>query len=185
MKRVLIVFMLFFVLSGCKSTGGIEPGLLLREQLLQAEVCRFTALITADYTDYMYTFTLECVSDKQGNITFTVVEPASIAGVNGRIDAEGGSFTFDDTILAFPLIADDQLTPISVPWLLIRTLRGGYISAGGQDGEHFKLQMDDSYEEDPLTLEVWLNDDRHPIHCDFLWRNRRILTAEIVDFSIV
>lgn len=185
MKRVIIAVLFFTLLTGCKNADSIEPGIALREQLLQANECRFTVVITADYTEYTYTFTLDCISDKNGNITFCVIEPESIRHVTGRIDSEGGRIVFDDQILAFPLIADDQLTPVSVPWLLMRTLRGGYISAGGKDGDNFKLQMDDSFEEDPLTLDIWLDDKYQPIHCDFLWRNRRILTAEIKNFSIL
>ena len=186
MKRLsAVVVLVFLLLSGCNDSEGIKPGMDLRNQLHQANGCRFTAIITADYGEYSYTFRLDCSSDQQGNVRFCVVEPESIQGITGTIDASGGKLTFEGQILAFPMIADDQITPVSAPWLLIRSIRGGYISAGGTDGEYYKLQLDDSYEEDPLQLVIWLDSNNMPIHCDILWRNRRILTAEIENFAFL
>ena len=93
--------------------------------------------------------------------------------------------TFDSEILAFPIVADGYITPVSLPWLFVRTLQGGYIKAGGNDGEFYKVQMDDSYEEDPMTIDIWLDDKNLPIHCDLLWDNRRILSAEIKSFALL
>jgi len=185
MRRIIAIFLLLTVLTGCKNTDGTKPAVLLREKLLQSNGCSFLAVVTADYGESIYTFSLDCTADADGNITFTVADPETIKGISGRIDQEGGKLTFDDQVLAFPLLADDQLTPVSVPWLLVRTLRGGYISAGGKDGEHYKVQIDDSYEEDPLQLDIWLDDANLPIHCDFLWNGRRILSAEIKNFAIL
>ena len=185
MRRFLPLMLFVVFLCGCSKTDGTESALLLRERLLQSSGCRFSANITADYGDATYAFVLDCQSDAEGNITFTVVEPETIQGITGMIDSAGGKLTFDDRILAFPLLADDQLTPVAVPWLLVRTLRSGYISAGGRDGDAYKIQMDDSYEEDPLRLDVWLNDEYIPIHCDFLWNNRRFLSAEIKNFAFL
>ena len=181
MRRIL-PFFLVFLFVGCAKTDGTGPALSLRERLLQSKGCRFEVVITADYGDRIYSFTMNCITDCDGNVSFTVSEPESIAGISGIIDSEGGKLTFDDKLLAFPLLADDQLTPVSAPWLMMRTIRSGYISAGGEDGDQYKIQMDDSYEEDPLRLEVWLNQDNTPVHCDFIWKNRRFLSAKINNF---
>lgn len=185
MKRIFAVLVLLLILTGCQNSDGTEPAMTLRDALLQAEGCSFLAVVTADYGDSNYTFTMDCSGDALGNVRFTVAEPETIQGITGVIDHEGGKLTFDDQVLAFPLLADEQLTPVSAPWLLVRTLRGGYISAGGQDGEYYKVQMDDSYEEDPLRMDVWLDDRNMPVHCDFLWANRRILSVEIRNFQIL
>lgn len=182
MKRVIAVLLLFCLLPGCKSMKGTAPALALREELLNANGCSFRAGITADYGDVVYTFSLDCVADSSGNISFTVVAPETISGVTGNIDQIGGSLTFEDQVLAFPLVADGQLSPVSAPWLLIKTLRSGYISSGGQDGAYYKLQMDDSYEEDPLRADIWLDTANKPTHCDFMWDNKRILSVEITNF---
>lgn len=185
MRRLLPLLLLAIFLFGCKKTDGTEPALILRERLMESSGCSFKTVITADYGDSSYTFIMDCRADSEGNITFTVAEPETIQGITGKIDAEGGRLTFDERVLAFPLLTDGQLTPVSVPWLLMRTLRGGYISAGGRDGENYKIQMDDSYEEDPLRVDIWLNEENVPIHCDFMWNNRRFLSAQIIDFAFL
>lgn len=185
MRRVLSVLLMFSLLTGCKSMKGTDPALVLREKLLTANGCSFRTVITADYGDHYYVFTLDCTADSSGDISFTVVSPETISGITGTIDQAGGNLTFEDQILAFPLVADDQLSPISAPWLLVRTLRSGYISSGGQDGEYYKLQMDDSYEEDPLRADIWLDDGNIPTHCDFMWDNKRILSVEIANFAFL
>lgn len=185
MRRVLIVFLLISTLCGCQKKNTIAPALQLRDSLLQADGCQFDAVITADYGDVTYSFTLKCNADSSGNISFIVIEPDSIAGITGNIDADGGELTFDEEILTFPVLADGYITPVSVPWLLVRSLRGGYIRAGGQDREHYRIQIDDSFEDDPLTADVFLDDQYLPVHCDFLWNNRRILSAKITSFTFV
>lgn len=185
MRRLAAILLILTMFSGCSKADGTGPGMLLRERLLSAAGCSFQAVVTADYGSSTYTFIMDCAADSDGNVTFTVVQPESIRGISGIIDHAGGKLTFDDKVLAFPLLADEQLTPVSVPWLLVRTLRSGYIGSGGADGEHYKLEMDDSYEEDPLRMDLWLDGDNLPIHCDFLWNNRRIMSAEIKSFAFL
>ena len=183
MRKVITAILLITLLCGCQDENAIAPAMQLRNSILNADGCRFVADITADYGEMIYTFSLECISDSRGNIEFVVTEPKSIEGITGRINAEGGALTFDNEILAFPVLANGYITPVSVPWLLVRTIRGGYIRAGGQDNKHYKVQMDDSYEEDPLTIDLWLDNRNLPVCCEFLWNNRRILTAEIKSFT--
>ena len=185
MRRILAIVMMLIILTGCKKSNGTEPALALRDKILQSEGCRFTVVIDADYGETLYSFTMDCISDQSGNVTFTVVKPDTIRGITGKVDSEGGSITFDDKVLSFPLLADEQLTPVSTPWLLLRTLRSGYISGGGKDGDYYKVIIDDTYENEVLKTQVWLDDQNMPIHCDFLWKNRRILTAKVENFAIV
>ena len=185
MKRIITLLLLISLFAGCARQDAVEPALRFRNQLLQSKGCSFRVDVLADYGDYSYKFVMDCSADDSGNISFTVVEPKTISGITGRIDSEGGKLSFDDQVLAFPLLADEQLTPVSVPWLLIRTLRGGYISAGGKDGDNYKIRMDDSYEEDPLCLDVWLDKEDMPVFCDFMWNNRRILSAKISEFAFL
>lgn len=157
MKRFGAVILLVLFLSGCGGASGeMNRSLMLREKL-QKGSCAFTAKVTADYGDKLYIFTLNCVGDAQGDLSFTVEEPESISGITGRITGAGGELTFEDTALSFPLMADGQVTPVSGPWLLLKTLRSGYLSSAGMDGEYLRLCMDDSYRDDALHLDIWVN----------------------------
>ena len=183
MKRFLAVF-LILLLSGCFAQDNTEPALQLRQKLLGCETCSFQTVVTADYGDEIYTFTMDCNMATDGSVTFSVVEPETICGIAGKLSADCGALTFDDQVLAFPMLADEQVTPVSAPYLLVKTLRSGYIRACGADGAMTKLQINDSYEEQALELDIWLNAEMMPVHCDILYSGRRFLTVAINNFVI-
>ena len=155
-----------------------------RDKLLSAQGCRFSAEITADYGDTLYTFGMDCQADPSGNMTFQVTEPDSIAGIEGSVSYSGGTLDFADTALQFDLMADDQLTPVSAPWILLKTLRSGYIASACYEEELLRLSVDDSYEDDALRLDVWLRDG-NPVRGDVLYDGLRILTLDVKDFELL
>lgn len=185
MKKMGALVLAMFLLAGCSNAKNyINRALELRSRLHRSEGCSFTAGITADYGDQLYQFTLSCQGDSQGNLAFTVMEPETIAGITGNISNRGGELTFDDSVLEFPLMADGLLTPISAPWLLLKTLRGGYLTSAGMEGELLRLAVDDSYEEDALHLDIWLDGEDRPVQADICYDERRILSLTIEDFQI-
>ncbi len=180
MKRLfLIVFSILF-LCGCAKQEEMDVALRLRSDILNAKKCEFSIHITADYGDKTYAFSMDCVGDEKGNVTFTVTKPETIAGIQGSITADGGNLTFDDTFLAIPMLTDDQITPVSAPWILMRTLRGGCITSCCEG----RITIDDSYADDALTLDILLDNSNLPKQADIYWKNRRILTVEVLSFVL-
>ena len=171
-------------LTGCLGKNEeLDRAMELRAKLL-AGPCTFQTSVTADYGDKIYSFGMYCETDTKGNVGFRVTSPETIAGIEGKISSEGGKLTFDDTVLAFPLLADDQVTPVSAPYLLIKTLRGGYVRSAGEENELVRVTIDDSYAEDTLQLDIWLDDGNVPVRAEVLYDGRRILSMEITDFQI-
>ena len=185
MKRIVAVVCLLILLVGCSGAGDeLDRAMALRAKML-AQGVAFDAEITADYGDKTYQFSMECEADSQGELTFAVKEPQSISGISGKLSASGGKLTFDDKALAFSLLADDQITPVSAPWILIRTLRSGYLTSCGLDGGVIRVAIDDSYEEDALHLDIWLDEKDLPQRCEILWKGRRILSVDVKNFRFV
>lgn len=186
MKRAAVLVCLLIMLTGCTSENTeLERGMALRAKLLSAESCSFDAEILADYGDKLHTFALACQGDAQGNLTFTVTAPERISGITGTITEEGGRLTFDDTALQFDLMADDQITPVSAPWIFLKTLRGGYLTSAGMEGEQLRLSIDDSYEDDALHLDIWLDRNDLPEKAEILYDGRTILSLTVKNFAIV
>ena len=184
MKKLSVLLIVLLFLGGCSGKQEeLERAMTLRAKLLASE-CSFDAKITADYGDKLYVFAMTCQGDSRGNLAFTVTEPESIAGITGIISQDGGKLTFDDTALAFPLMADDQLTPVSAPWIFLKTLRGGYLTSANTEEELLHLTIDDSYEEDALQLDIWLDGQNHPVQADILYDGRRILTVQVSNFTL-
>ena len=174
------------LLCGC--SGGqhlIDRAMMLRSNLQTAKGCSFDAVITADYGDQIYTFAMGCQVDAHGNLFFTVLKPESITGIEGFFDAQGGKLTFDGHILTFPMLADGQVTPVSAPWIMYQTLIGGYFHTAVQEDKLLHVQIDDSYEDHALQLDIWLGEEDLPVHADVLYQGRRILTIEVEKFEIL
>ena len=108
----------------------------------------------------------------------------TIRDITGQFSNRTGKLTFDDVALEFPLLADDQVTPVSAPWLLLKTLQGGYLTSAGMEGDLLRLTINETYEDDALQLDIWLNEENLPVRGDILYAGRRILTLTIKDFQI-
>lgn len=181
-----VALLLLFLLSGCSgSTEEMETGLKLRSELLQASGCSFTAEITADYGDQLHIFSMDCRSDADGGLFFTVTEPDPISGITGKLTGEGGELIFDETALYFELLAEEQLSPICGPWILMKTLRNGYVTSACREEGTIRLSIDDSYEEDPLCLDIWLNSENLPEYAEILYDGRKILSVSVKKFEIL
>lgn len=186
MKKVVILLSFLLFLGGCSdSSKEIERGMALRDQLLRASSCSFETAVTADYGDKVYVFGMTCQGDSAGNVTFSVTAPDTIAGITGSISEEGGRLIFDDTALHFDLMADEQLSPVTAPWILLKTLRSGYLTSACMEEDLLRLTIDDSYEEDALNLDIWLNSENMPVRAEILYDGRRILTLDVKAFQIM
>jgi len=131
--KILTAVLTLVLLAGCTNrNAALDRAMALRTRLLISAVS-FDAEITADYGDDLHTFAVYCEGDSQGNLGFRVTAPDSISDITGRIEAGEGKLTYSDTVLAFPLLAEDQLSPVSAPWVFYTTLRGGYLTAAGMD----------------------------------------------------
>lgn len=185
MKHLCALALLTVLLTGCGGAAKeIERAMALRTRLLAAQECSFDAEILADYGDALHSFSMACQGNDRGDLRFTVTSPESIAGITGVISREGGKLTFDDTALHFELLADDQVTPVSAPWILLRTLRGGYLTSACQEEGQLRLTMDDSFAEDALHLDIWLNEKDQPVRGEILYREKRILSLNVANFGI-
>ena len=183
MKRLLAILCLVVFLTACSGKNEeLDRAMGLRAKML-AQAVAFDTKITADYGDLTYTFSMHCQADTQGNMTFQVTEPETIAGITGTVSKEGGKLTFDGQALAFDLMADGQISPVSAPWVLIQTLRGGYLTSCNMENDRLRVSIDDRYEDDALHLEVWLQSDDQPVCAEVYWQGRRLLTLEISNFS--
>lgn len=184
MKRFSCLVMVLFLLTGCDGNGYLDKAMELRQNLIQSG-CSFDAEITADYGDVQHQFSLHCQSDQQGDLNFSVLEPESIADITGIISASEGKLTFDDKAVAFTLMAEGQLSPVSGPWIMVKALRGGYLSSCCLEDDLYHLSIDDSHEAQSLGLEVWFNEDRQITYAEIYWKGRMLLSMEIENFVYV
>ena len=185
MKRIAVLLLVIVMLCGCSGgTEQMDRAMALRGKIQQKEVT-FDAVVTADYGDKVHTFSMNCHADTLGNVKFKVTEPENIAGISGTISKGSGKLSFDDQVLAFDILADELISPVSGPWVLIETLRSGFLTSCSTEGELLRVAIDDSYAEKALHLEVWLDSNDAPQQCEIYWQGRRLLSIDVKNFAFV
>lgn len=185
MKKLAVVLCVLFLMGCSGKRGELDRAMTLRANLLGSLGYSFDAEITADYGDKLHTFAMHCTGDNDGNVEFTVTKPETLSGITGRVSSGDGELTFDDVVLHFDLLADGQVSPISGPWILVKTLLGGYLTDCVQEEDLLHLQIDDSYEDDALHLDIWLNEENLPVQAEIYYDSRRIVTMAVSNFTIL
>ena len=186
MKRFLPLLLILLFLFGC---GGaqkpIDKAMSLRSKILQSNGCSFNATITADYFDKVQVFRLQCSCDTAGNISFSVLEPASISGITGKIEGQGGKLTFDDHVLLFSLMAGNDISPVSAPWLMLNGLRSGYIRGCADSDDGLSIHIDDTLGQNTLQIVLQTNSNGILSATEIFYQQRRILAIKIDDFTFL
>ena len=183
MKKACVLAVLVAFLAGCgHSSQELERGLELRSRLQKAASSSFEAEITADYGEKIYTFSMLCEGKNNGDLLFTVTKPETIAG---RFDCEGGALTFDEHALHLGLLADGQTTPVAAPWIVYKSILGGYLTCAGLEDGIIRLTIDDSYADNALTVDVWLDENDLPASAQILYKGRSFLSLSIKNFQIL
>lgn len=183
MRRILACVVIMLLLAGCSnSSKGMDRAISLRSKMLSTEGCSFVGNITADYGDKVYSFTLDCRAQKDGTVSFEVISPEEIRGIKGNISPIGGKLTFDQQALLFEIMADGQISPVGLPWIFIKTLRSGYIKGCNAGNDGLYMQIDDSYADDALHMEIWTDTHDIPLRAELLWQGRRVLSMTVENF---
>jgi len=183
---MLACFCAVLVLTGCAASdrGEMNRVLALRGKLLKAAAWGFQAEMTADFGEKTVSFSMNCTADDKGNVAFTVAAPETISGITGEISAQGGKLTFDGTALDFGLLADGRLSPVSGSWVLTQALRGGSITGVGERDGRLVLNVNDSYADDALTLDVTLDGNDLPAQAEIFCQGKRILSMTLKNVEI-
>lgn len=182
MKRMLAVILVMLHLTGCSfAQSKMDEALHLRSKL-QNSCFAFDVRVTTDYLDKLYEFSMKCNVDTDGKLAFEVSSPETLKGISGTVSPQGGKFTFDDKVLLFEPIADGLVTPVTAPWVVIKALKGGYIKGCESYKQGIHIQLDDSYEDEALYLDVWTDSESLPTVAHIYWEGRRILSLEIENF---
>ena len=183
--RIAGLLCVFILLTGCSgSNTPIDQAIKLRNRIENSNGCAFSATVTADYGDKIYEFSMDCEIDPEGNLTFKVIKPDTIAGITGKISNAGGALTFDDQVLAFQTIADGLATPVTAPWILMKTLKSGYLKGCAETDAGYEISADDSYKDNALHLQIVLNEDL-PVSAEIFWNDRRLITMRVEGFRFL
>lgn len=181
-----LVMLLALLLGGCSAGGELpmQKALTFRAALQGAGGCGFLGEVTADFGESVYTFTLACDTDEAGTLQFTVTAPESISGITGEISGSTGKLTFDGTVLAFDSMAGGQVSPVTAAYTAAQSWRTGYIRSCGREQGRLTMAVETSFENDPLIVETWLDEEKGvPFFSEICYNGKRLLSVSITDFQ--
>ena len=156
-----------------------------RNSLLQTTSVSFDAAITADFGDILHSFQMNCQWDSTSEMKFTVLEPDSISGITGTISQDSGKIAFDDQALLFETMADGMITPVSAPWVVMVAMQSGYIKGAGVQNDGYIIQLDDSYKENALRVNLGMNSDYNPQFAEIFYDGRRVVSINFENFTML
>ena len=183
MRRILLLILILALLTGCKSEESIlSRGIQFRSELLSAGGCSFRGEITADYGEEVSSFTLDCVADHEGNVTFCVVSPETISGITGVIDGNEGKVTYDGLQLAFPLLVYDRISPVAAPGIIVECWLKEFILSAGISQYIYRATYEKKIHGNALLIDTYFEKDI-PISVELCYNGNRIIEMKITDFS--
>lgn len=180
MKKLLLPLILVLFFTGC-GQGNPPRGMSLRQRMNDSNGCAFTAEVRAYIGKEEYVFSMDCECGNSDTVTFTVTAPESLSGITGELSSGSGSLTFDGQALAFPMLAQGTMSPISSVWVLLHALRGGYLTDEGKEG----LTIDETYQGVPLRLSVTLDNEDMPTFTEIFQDGERILSLALTNFRFL
>ncbi|MBR2896782.1 MAG: hypothetical protein IKC04_02700 [Oscillospiraceae bacterium] len=171
------------LLTGCSAEqDAMQKTLDFRQNLLSAGGCSFVADVTADYGEYLYAFTLQCVY-RDGYGELTVLKPDEISGIRGRCSGDAATVSFDGAILEYGDLSGGNLAPLSVPWLFGSAWQSDEILFASKDEKAVRATIQKGYDDEKLIVDTWFDDGVPTVGEVSGADGRRALTVQFRDFS--
>lgn len=182
-RKVFAIFLVLLSLSGCAKEDKYEQKALnFRTEMMEQQSCDFTADINASFSNKEYEFTVQVQYAPEETIV-TVISPEAIAGISASVSNSGAELCYDGAELMLGQLADGQVSPMSVPWLLAQCWLGEYISAYGADGELSRITYLKGYADEELTVDTWFDDNDVPVYAEVTYGSDRYISVKIRDFQ--
>jgi len=189
LKKVLSFLLVALLFTGCKGENQeLERMMAFRASLLSAMGCNFQAVITADYQEELYQFTLDCSCDEQGTLRFTVLEPETISGIRAVLDDTNWHLEYENTVLNAMPVSSEKISPAECLPFLMASLRDGWVleenTESWNDHSCYRVTVDRSGEEEKILSTLWISqEDMTPLRGEISVGGEIILTAEFTSFS--
>jgi hypothetical protein len=182
LKRLAALLLCLLLLCGCKGEeSALSEALRFRGKLLSSDGCSFRAKILADYGEGVQIFTVDCITDREGQLDLTLREPETLADITAQIRGDSGKITFDGLSLGFPLLAEGLISPVAAPGILVNCWLQEFILSAGTEAERYRASYEKKISNKTLLLDTYF-ENGIPISADLCYNDSRIVSMEISDF---
>lgn len=152
-------------------------------QALLENGCSFEAEITADFEDYVYSFTLSCEEDSDGSMQMRILAPDTLAGITAQIEGERAKLVFGDTEAAFGTLSGLGISPMAAPAYLAQAWRSGYMQFSGTEDGALHVTYLCGYGEDEIRVDTWFSDGA-PVRADLSCDGHTTVQIDVTDFNL-
>ena len=186
MRRFLIpALMISLLLTGCGNGGAERKLRTQQEKAAGAAELSFTAEITAELSEEVFSCTLACTADAEG-VTAELLAPESLAGIRARVGNGETRLEYENLALSMGTAGLEHISPVSAAPLLAEALRSGFLRRcwTEKDGERTLIAAE-IYVTDDAELSLWFDGETMaPVHGEFYQNGSMVLRCEIRDFIL-
>lgn len=181
MRRALVILLLCIFCTACSNEKNLSSAIDFRTKLAQ-KGCSFTADVTADFGQTVEHFVLDCKSDENAVLSFTVKEPQTLSGITATVSEDGAKITYDGMAMDFGLLANGNVIPAAAPAIVVTCWQKEYISASGQEESLQRVTYEKNFDKNRLIVDTWYEKNL-PICAEICYNDQRIIKIAISNFS--
>ena len=131
-KTLFCVLMMILLLCSC---AGEEMGmtadecaLQMRTKYLASDFCSGSAVVTADYGERVYGFTIDFIWQYEGTTEITVTAPKELEGLHATVEEGKSRLEFQGFSLGTGDLTGEGLTPLEYLPAVMSYIRDGYMA---------------------------------------------------------
>ena len=156
----------------------------LRDQLRDLKQLSGHGVLTADYGERVYTYTVDLSADAQAG-TMTVTEPENIAGTVLQWSDGSTRLSCEDVTLETGPLSDTLSPAQTVPVLLSCWQDGQLLACGWEDDNSLLCAQLEHPEDDSLTASCWFDADTLALRrCELAQDGQTVLTMNLSSFAL-
>jgi len=184
LRRIIIAFLLCLLCTACASEEEVlSPAIDFRAEVVQNGGCSFVAQVEADFGQTVQMFTLQCQTNENDELRFSVLAPETLAGISATVTEGGGTITYDGMAMDFGLLANGNVIPAAAPAIVSSCWTNAYIASAGNENSLYRATYEKNYDEKKLIVETWFEKGL-PISAEICYNNERVIKITISDFSL-
>ncbi len=192
MKRFAPMMILLLTLAACGRGAASEDALALeaRTQYLEMSTCGGEVLLTADYGDRMYEYTVSFTWQQGGEMALEITAPQELQGVKARIAPGETYLEYDGASLETGPLDTMGLSPMAGAFETLKELQGGYIASacserlGERDCLRLNLQDPQSQAGEGRGTVIWLEKESNQlIQSELTQEGATLLRCQFLSFT--
>lgn len=195
-KTVFCVLMMTLLLAGCGTERGKdytaeELALQMRTKYLAASGCEGTAVVSADYGERVYGFTLDFSWAREGDTVLTVTAPEELEGLRATVGQGESRLEFQGVSLGTGDLTGEGLTPLEYLPAVMANIDSGFMAECSfetqEDRETLRVLFRDPEEgpQEGLECVLWLDRDTCVLlRAEFSYRGSMVIRSDFTAFEL-